>query len=196
MAPLSRKSTRQRGSVVRGKAGAFVRGRASTASRGRGRGFHGRGRGINSTFYSTRVEEPLQDSYDETHSSEAEDLDEVEQISEAYSSDEDIDASSAITKPYNELLQSFHGDSSNGQPPRKRQKFSNNYTDAKRAAGQETSIGAIEADKPDVDYVEEPEEGGGVQTEAHDDGGSDDEPEAGVSMKSYSLPKCINTRSY
>ena len=196
MAPLSRGNTRRTGSSLRGRGGTFSRGRGGTASRARRRGFHGGGHGTKSTFYSTRVEEPLRDGDDESHSNGGEDLDESENISVAYSSEEDIEAYSSITKPYNELLQSLHADSGSGRPARKRQKLAPDYMVSNPAVDHEANNAMEDVCGTDLDYVEELEEGVDVQVEALDNGGSDNETEPGMCLNLCSSLECADIRSF
>lgn len=171
MAPFTR-GTKGRGASS-GRSGPLSRGRG----RGRGNANFRANRGQKSTFYSTRVEEPVQDASENDEVSIDEELDQDSTKSRSSEDEEESVAIPAI-KPYNALLQSLTANVPNKEPPRKKRRLSVNREsgDPLAKSGVSVAVQELKTD-PDIDHVEEQEEGSTLPTEDLDEGDAADEPD-------------------
>ena len=139
----------------------FSRNSRGKSARGRGKVAFSRNSGPKNTFYSTRVEAPIENTSEGSIESESESNEEdLLQDSSEQSSSGDEDEHAQTASSYNALLQSLNAQAPKSEPRRKRQKASHEPSPAQSAQldGTISQDGGKEAE--DLDYVDEREEGG------------------------------------
>ena len=162
------------GRSANGRGGLHIRGTGRGRGRGRGRGSNSAGHfPKQSTFNSTRVEEPTESqSNDDKSSSEVGEGD-IDEVSDGSSQEEDpIEPN---IKPYNVLLQSLKANVLRAQPARKKRRIED-----KHSFDRSTPIDLLENpnidSKPegDIDHVDELEDENTVPGEYADLADSDE----------------------